>query len=412
MEKPPKEYNRYRWVLVTAAFVVMMVISIYQYSWFLFAYAIQEEFYWSLTTVSLTFTFFAYSATFVQPFSGFLADYYGPQKIAIIAASLVGLGFVLSSFALSPGLLYAFYGLGSLGVGILYGISTATAVKWFPDKRGFATGIVVFGFGAGTAVFNWFIQNALIIHGISATFRMIGILMIAVLVPLSLLYRYPSEAISSPSKSIQTDKTTAFDWKPTQMLTTYQWFLIYISFTATVSVVLMFGAQMKSLAKEFDIPTNYFTAVLFLFPLGNGLSRIVAGAVSDKIGRAKTMVIFYLGLGLSILIFVAFAHIHAFFVVIVFIAALLGGSPFALYPATIGDYYGPRYSTVNYGITYTAKAWAGLISGWLSAYLVQEYGSFKIPLIFVAVLSLIAAAISNPKFMKSPKWQSDFEKSS
>jgi len=90
------------------------------------------------------------------------------------------------------------------------------------------------------------------------------------------------------------------------------------------------------------------------------------------------------------------------FVVIVFTAALLGGAPFALYPATIGDYYGSRYSITNYGITYTAKAWAGLISGWLSGYLFMEFGSYRLPLVLVALGSLVAAVLSNPRLLKAP----------
>jgi OFA family oxalate/formate antiporter-like MFS transporter len=186
------------------------------------------------------------------------------------------------------------------------------------------------------------------------------------------------------------------------MLKTYQWYLIYFSFTVTVSIVLMFGAQMKMVAKEFKLPESYFSVLLILFPLGNGLSRVAAGSISDKIGREKTMVIFYTLLALSIFCFVAFAHLSLLFVAIVFIAALLGGAPFALYPATIGDYYGSRYSTTNYGITYTAKAFAGLISGWLSGYLVMQFGSFRLPLIFVAICSLLAAVISSPMLMKAP----------
>ncbi|MFC1817247.1 hypothetical protein ACFL0M_15230 [Thermodesulfobacteriota bacterium] len=94
--------------------------------------------------------------------------------------------------------------------------------------------------------------------------------------------------------------------------------------------------------------------------------------------------------------------IPLFFVIFVFVAALLGGAPFALYPATIGDYYGASYSTTNYGITYTAKALAGLISGWFSGYLVMQFGSYRLPLILVAICSLMAAAVSMPRLMKSP----------
>ena len=161
--------SKYRWLLICASFSIMMIISIYQYSWFLFAYAIERQLHWDLASIGLTFTIFAYAATFIQPFSGYISDSYGPRKVAIVASFLVGTGFILASFASSPQVFYLFYGLGGLGVGVLYGISsTACAVKWFPERRGFATGLVVFGFGAGTALFNWFIQGLLESKGLRA----------------------------------------------------------------------------------------------------------------------------------------------------------------------------------------------------------------------------------------------------
>ncbi len=393
----------YRWLVVFAALIIMMIISIYQYSWFLFAYAIQEQLGWNLATIGLTFTIFAYAATFVQPVSGFIADSHGPRTVAVTASFLVGIGFVLASYAASPPALYLFYGLGGLGVGILYGISTACAIKWFPDRRGFATGIVVFGFGAGTALFNWLIQDSLEVRGIRSTFMYTGILMLLILIPMSLLYKFPQKGLSSSLDSSQRELEAPSDFRPTEMLKTYQWFLIYFSFIVTVSIVLMFGAQMKTLAKEFNLPAKYFSLLLVLFPMGNGLSRVLSGALSDKLGREKTMMIFYSLLGLSIFGFVLLGDIPVLFITIVFVAALLGGAPFALYPATIGDYYGSKYSTTNYGITYTAKAWAGLFSGWLSGYLVLKFGSYKIPLVIVAAGSLAAALISSPAFLKCPK---------
>ncbi len=393
--------SRYRWGLILSAFVIMMVISIYQYSWFLFAYALQKQYHWELSTIGLTFTVFTYAATFIQPFSGYIADSYGPRRVAMAASVLAGLGLILASTSGSPIRFYLYYGLGGIGVGILYGISTACAIKWFPDRRGFATGLVVFGFGAGTAVFNLFIQRLLETKGLESTLIYLGIAMLIILIPLSQFYKYPQESTISRQPG-GTVPLPSSDYKPAQMLQTYQWYLIYFSFSFTVSIVLMFGAQMKMVAKEFHLPPAYFSVLLVLFPLGNGLSRVVSGFLSDKIGREKTMVIFYSLLGLSIPCFVTLAHIPFLFVTIVFIAALLGGAPFALYPATIGDYYGSRYSTTNYGITYTAKAFAGLISGWLSGYLVMQFGSFRPTLVFVAICSLLAAFISLPKFMKSP----------
>ncbi len=393
---------RYRKVLLVIAIFVMMTISIYQYSWSLFAYSIQAELGWSLSLVGLTFTIFSYTVTFIQPFSGMIADTYGPRKVAVLASFLVGIGFLFSSFSSMPRSLYLFYGLGGLGVGMLYGVSTATAIKWFPDKRGLATGLVVFGFGAGTAIFNWIIQALLESMGFRTTFQIVGLLMLLVTVPSSLLYRYPSEELVSRLGVKTRVLRQSEDYTPSQILKTYQWYLIYFSFSFTVSIVLMFGAQMKMLAREYNMPQEYFSLLLVLFPIGNGLSRVVAGSISDRIGREKTMMIFYSLLGFSIISLIYFGHLPLIFLFIVFISALLGGSPFALYPATIGDYYGSKYVTTNYGITYTAKAWAGLISGWLSGYLVNRFGSYSVPLIMVAVFSLIAALMSNPKSMKPP----------
>ncbi|MBM4333185.1 MAG: OFA family MFS transporter [Deltaproteobacteria bacterium] len=403
MEVPLKQYYGFRRLMLIVAIWVMMVISIYQYSWFLFAFVLANELKWDPATIGLTFTVFSYAATFIQPFSGYIADSFGPRKVSILAAILVGLGFILSSRAASPMELYFYYGLGSVGVGILYGLSTASAIKWFPDKRGLATGLVVFGFGAGTALFNWIIQRSLDAHGLWLTFQYLGFLMLLVLIPSALFYKYPpSQWQPSAPEAAKKIVIPSLEFKPQEMLRTYQWYLIYFCFAFTVSLVLMFAAQMKMLAKEYNLPQNYFNWLLVIFPLGNGLSRIVAGAVSDKLGREKTMMIFYGFLGLSVIALLNFGEHPLTFVIIVFITALLGGAPFAMYPATIGDYYGAKYSTVNYGITYTAKAWAGLISGWVSGYLVAQSGSYKVPLITVAICSMVAALFSNPRLMKSP----------
>lgn len=378
-----------------AAFSVMMVISIYQYSWFLFADRIQRELGWSMASLGLIYTIFHYTSTLILPFSGFMADTYGPTRVALGASIMVGAGFMLCAVFPEQWSFRIFYGLGGVGGGVLYGLSTATAIKWFPDKRGFASGLVVFGFGAGTALFNLGIEWLLEHRGLGATLLWLGGGMLTALIPLSLLYRYPE--LSPRTIPVGANVPAApKSLGPLEMLKTPQWYAIYFSFSLTVSVVLMFGAQMKTMARDYKLPDSYFQALLVLFPLANGLSRVMAGAVSDKLGREKTMVIFYLLLGASVLALLGLGRIPALFVATVLAASLLGGAPFALYPATIGDYYGTRYATANYGLTYTAKAWAGLISGWLSGYLFTRFGSYEVPLLTVAAGSFLAALLSSP----------------
>ncbi len=115
------------------------------------------------------------------------------------------------------------------------------------------------------------------------------------------------------------------------------------------------------------------------------------------------MVIFYVLLGLSVLTLIYLGANPVVFVIFVSLCALLGGSPFALYAATIGDYYGPKYATTNFGITQTSKAWAGLISGWLCGFLVSLTGSYKLPLFIIAACTLTAGVLSHPRLLKPPR---------
>jgi len=394
---------RYRWFILSLAMLLNMTVSIYQYSWSLFANNLQEELGWSLAAISLTFTIFQLT-NFSQPFTGALADARGPKGVGIGGALLVGLGFLLSSRASAPWHLWVCFGLGGIGVGALSGLASAAAIKWFPDKRGLASGLTAFGYGAGTAIFNWMIQALLKALGVRSTFIYMGLLMLAILLPAVLLFKYPPEAWApAPSGRSPKSSPALRDYTPGEMLRTPQWFLIYFAFTFAISTILVFAAQMKMIAREFGIPPAHFDLLLILFPLGNGLSRIFGGAVSDRIGRERTMVIFYVLLSLSVFTLTVFGTHPVVFVIFVFLCALLGGAPFALYAATIGDYYGPKHATTNFGITHTAKAWAGFISGWLSGFLVALSGSYRLPLILIGVCTLAAAVLSHPRLLKPPR---------
>lgn len=392
-----------RLVILICAVVNMMIISIYQYSWSLYAYALIKELGWSPVETSLAFTIYVYLSTFIQPLSGYLADTYGPRKLSMISSILVGLGFILSSITRSPIELYLTFGLGSLGVGVLYGISTASAVKWFYNRRGLATGIVTFGFGAGASIFNLPIQYIINGYGLKPAFTYVGVFMILTLVPISYFITYPKQPLSRSSNSKSSKVEDTYQFKPAEMMRTWQWYVIYVTFIATPTAALMFGAQLKLMAAEFNIPMNYLNLMLILFPLANGLSRIIAGLISDKIGRERTMVLFYSSLGLILLGLTYLCGVPEAFTLLVITASLLSGAPYTFYPSIIGDYYGTKYVTANYGITYTAKAWSGLIAGWITGYIVAAYGTYKIALVITAIITLIAAFLSSPLILRPPR---------
>ena len=395
----------YRRVLIGSALGVKMVISIYQYSWFIFAFSLNLEQGWSPAQLGLIYTVLLFAVTLVQPFSGMIADAHGPRKISLLSACLVGGGILLGSYVSSPLVFCLCYGLGGLGVGALNGISTAAALKWFPDKRGLSIGLVEFGFGGGTLFFNYFLQSALDMYGWRDTFFYMAFFMWAVLVPLTLIYTYPpadwEQKFGQAGRPI---KRNAADFRPIQMVATNQWLIIYLGFILIVSVVLMFASHLKMIAQEFHISGPLFSLVLVAFPIGNGLSRIVAGLVSDVLGRERTMALFFSLLGCCMLALGLFGATPWpwLFLVFVFLAGLLGGAPFVLYAVTLGDYFGSRHFTANWGLTVTGKAWAGLIAGWFSGFLVTQFGTYHAPLLTLAACCFGAALVSNPWSLRPP----------
>ena len=186
------------------------------------------------------------------------------------------------------------------------------------------------------------------------------------------------------------------------MMVTHQWQFIYLGFTLIIATVLMFASHLKMIAQEFGITGSLFAFVMVAFPLGNGFSRIVGGVVSDYLGRERTMLLFFSLLGLCMLALGLFGSQPWIFVVVVFLAGLLGGAPFVLYAAMVGDYFGAKNATANWGLTITGKAWAGLIAGWFSGYLVSLSGTYRTPLLVLALCCFVAAALSSPRLLRAP----------
>jgi OFA family oxalate/formate antiporter-like MFS transporter len=405
--------TRQRWIILVGAIIVMMFISIYQYSWSLFASGLKSNLRWEVTTIQLAFTLYTFAATFIQPFSGYFADKFGPRVIAIIGGLLVAAGFLLCSTIISPVQLYIYYSLGSIGVGILYGISAATAIKWFPDRRGLATGLVTFGFGAGTAIFNLPFRLWISSYGVKTAFLYVGILMLIFILPFTFFYKYPGSALEQRQKAGEEEKQKkeeekkgedTVNWKWYEMLKTYQWWFTYISFTIVAAVALLFGAQISLMAKENKIPADVLSFVLVAFPIANGFSRIVGGGISDIIkSRQMTGMIFYALTGILMIALSLTATNPSAFAAFIILSMFFAGYVFAFNPSVIGDFYGPKYSTANYGITYTAKSWGGLISGYITAWLLVTFGSYTYSIMGLGIGSLIAAVLVSPWILRKPQ---------
>src|SRR5512138_2162260 len=150
-----------RWFQLCASLIAMIMIANLQYAWTLFVTPLQAGTGWTLTEIQAAFTLFIFFQTWVQPIDGFLIDRLGPRGFITVAGLLCGLGWAGMGYATSLPMLYVLYCAAGTGAAFVYSGSIGSALKWFKEKRGLASGIMAAGFGGGTALFIPFIQSML-----------------------------------------------------------------------------------------------------------------------------------------------------------------------------------------------------------------------------------------------------------
>jgi OFA family oxalate/formate antiporter-like MFS transporter len=386
-----------RWWRLTAGVIAMMAIANLQYAWTLFTIPLTKELGVKLSAVQLTFTLFILTETWLVPFEGYLVDRIGARLIVSLGGILVGFGWIASGMVHSLTGLYIVYCIGGLGAGAVYGACVGTALKWFPDHRGLAAGATAGAYGFGTALTVLPIQYMINTSGYRSAFIIWGIVQgIVVILAAQFLVAPPSgwkpkgwEQLQSRIQDIVHQSSVSF--RPFQMIRTGTFWLMYLIMTLVAFGGLMVTAQLKPIATAYGLDKTIVllgvTALglaLILDRVLNGLTRPFWGWISDHIGRYNTMAIAF---GAEALAIVALLHLvdrPIWFVILTGFTFFAWGEIFSLFPAAIGDVFGPDFATTNYGIQYTAKGLASIFAGWGAAMIMEAAGSW-IPVFWVAV---------------------------
>lgn len=357
-----------RWVQLAAGIVGMIAVANYQYSWTLFVQPLREAHGWERGDIQRAFYFFFVPAqTWLVPLEGYLAERFGPRKLLAIGGVLAGLGWVVSAYAESLGLIYAAQAIAGCGSGIVYGISVGSALKWFPDRRGLAAGLTAAAFGAGSAAtvrpIRWTIDQL----GYQDAFLWFGIAQALIILLAGAILRFPRPGeVPIHSPVMQSDR----DFTPGQMLRSKGFWLLYLMMTCgAVPGVLMLG-YIDPLARDFGVAS---TDVHFLgftsaaLPLAleidrvmGGLTRPAFGWISDWIGREVAVFLAFSLEGIALFFLIRHADDPVLFVLMSGLAFFGWGAVFSLFPALSGDMFGRAFATTNYGLLYTAKGTAAL----------------------------------------------------
>jgi OFA family oxalate/formate antiporter-like MFS transporter len=382
-----------RWFQLATSLVAMIMIANLQYAWTLFVQPLQTDTGWALSDIQFAFTLFILFQTWVQPLDGWLIDRLGPRGFISAAGLLCGLGWAGLGYATSLPMLYALYCLAGVGAAFVYSGSIGSALKWFKDRRGLASGIMAAGFGGGTALFIPFISSMIASSGYRSAFVATGVLQGVVILVAAQFMRHPPRepaAAAQPAGSQGRGHFTTME-----MLRTPQFYMMYAMFALMATGGLLVTANAGPMARSWGLSAGALTLAASLSPLANGGSRIFWGWVSDRMGRETTLAVAFVlqAVCLTLVVLVG-ARSGGWFVLTLALVYFTWGEIYSLFPSTSGDYFGTRHATSNYSILYTAKGAASIIGGWVGAMLYEQSGSWSVGFYGSAVMALVAAVLA------------------
>ena len=369
-----------RWVQLGLGLICMMAISSPQYVWTLFTKPIGTTLGATAASVQVTFSILIVLQTFFSPFQGWLVERFGPRWLIAFGTALTGLSWVLASYATSLTSLYLTYGLlGGLGTGIVYVGVVGQMVGWFPDRRGFAAGMVAAGYGMGAILTTFPISDSLAANGYQATLAKFGLILGAVGVLAALGLRAPPAAVLAQTRA----SSSVRDVDTGAMLRSPIFWLMFAMMSMMSTSGLMVTSQIGAFAGDFGI-TKMMVWGLAALPLAltvdrfcNGLTRPFFGWVSDRIGRENTMAIAFGLEGLAMALWLSTSGNPLLFVLMSGVVFFGWGEIFSLFPSTLTDTFGARHATKNYGCLYIAQGIGAIFGGPLASLLHDATGSWS-----------------------------------
>jgi MFS transporter, OFA family, oxalate/formate antiporter len=393
-----------RWNQLILGVVAMMAISSPQYVWTLFTGPLNQKLGTTLPQLQWTFSLLIIVQTWLSPFQAYLVDRFGPRLLMAVGAFLSGASWVLAAFVGDIWGLYFAYGvLGGFGTGIVYVGIIGLMVRWFPDRRGLATGLAAAGYGFGAFFTSFPIDMMIKSSGYAHTLLVWGVIQGVIGIVAAQWLRTPPDNYQPPGKTAVASiaaQQTVRSYSPGEMLQSPIFYLLFVMMSMMSTSGLMVVSNVGPFAKEFGVADVLVVGVaalplsLTLSRVTNGLTRPFFGWVSDHIGREATMALAFSLEAVAILVLFAFINQPALFVVLTGLVFFGWGEIFSLFPSTLTDTFGPRYAATNYGFLYMAQGVGSILGGPAAAFLKQATGSWTAVFIVVAMLDAITALLA------------------
>ena len=393
-----------RWLFVVIGLIMNVCLgAVYAYS--IFLGPVKKAFNVSASMANLPFMVFLSFFAILMFFGGRIMEKLGPRKLIIIGSIIVGLGWMLSSFAPNIWILTLTYGvIAGSGVGLVYGCPVATAARWFPDKKGLAVGLMLAGFG-GSALITGKIASLMIpAVGLPTTFLYFGIVFGIVLVILGLPFRFPVAGWKPAGWTPAAGSVAAADFMPADMIKTpTYWGLFFCFMIGSIAGLMAIGISKPVGSEIIKISGETAATLVGVFACFNAIGRPLFGFITDKLtARYATMINLAIILLVSILMIKAGEGDTNLYVISFVGFWLCLGGWLAIAPAATATFFGMKNYARNYGVVFFAYGLGAIIGGIISGQAKDVFGTYTFAFYPTAVLAVVGLVLAFV-FIKPPK---------
>lgn len=399
------ELTKKRWIILIASCFINLCIGS-MYAWSVFA-APMAKYLSGITGLNLTpgtlaivFTVTNSVGPITMITGGRINDMFGPKKVIFVGGILFGGGMILSGFAKSLGFLVLAYGIVTgLGIGLVYGCTISNSIKFFPDKRGLVGGVTTAAYGFSSVlvppVANILITNV----GVTSAFKVIGIAFLIIVCVCSFFIEkcpvnFIPEGWTPPASNGKQSNRVDKDWKG--MLSSPVFYVMIILLTCGAFGGLMCSSQASPLAqKMIGMSAAAAATVVSVLALFNTAGRIIAGYISDKIGRINTLAgafVFSMA-GLGCLYSSGHGDVTKFYIGLSIIGICFGAF-MGVFPGFTVDQFGAKNNSVNYGIMFIGFAVAGYFGPIVLKNVYAADNSYQRAFVIAAILGIVGLALT------------------
>lgn len=400
-----KRLTKKRWLVLLASCLINLCIGS-MYAWSVFSAPMAN--YLSnlngaeLTAADLAIVFSIGNADgFITMIGGgYINDKLGPRWAILVGGILFGAGFVVSGLATNIGMLIVGYGLlAGLGMGLAYGCTISNSVKFFPDKRGLIGGVATASYGISSVIIPPIATALISIVGVNQSFIIFGVVTILVVGIFSFLVErcpigFVPEGWTPAAVAGNTITVEDKNWR--QMLASPIFYVMIIMLFFGANFGMMTISHASNIAQSMiGMTVEQAALAVSVLALFNTFGRVIAGSLSDKIGRINTLTLVYIiAIAALLLLFQCSIGSVALFYLGICMIGICFGAFMGIYPGFTSDNFGTKNSSMNYGIMFIGFSLAGLIGPQVMSAIYKSAGSYHIAFLIAMAMAICGLALT------------------